>query len=271
MKEVMTEDEWKAHARQAVAQMKNFTAPFVSPISYEKPNDVPRLSGTGSFIEIFSRRFLLTNEHVLIDDKTGDPFPDLAYGLRGTDNVFRMLNGQVSAGYPIDCAIAPITAQVWEASHQAATIPEALITWAHVPVPREILFFRGYAQENSSFHFENLLSGSTSYGTQEMAELPDGLNSRFFFTLHHSPEKAEMIDGDRSLPLPPGFSGSTVWNTRYVECLSADQAWTPAEARVSGIVCRWRTGDTGIVVLRIEYMRSWLLNALNEMSLNNHF
>jgi hypothetical protein len=118
------------------------------------------------------------------------------------------------------------------------------------------------------FHFENLLSGSTSYGTQEMEAIPAGLNERFFLALHHSPEKAEMIGGAGHLPLPPGFSGSAVWNTRYVECLGAGVEWTPAEARVTGIVCRWRTGDTGIVVLRIEHLRSWFLNALNEMHRN---
>ena len=33
----MTEDEWKAQARHVVREMQVFTAPFVSPISYEKP------------------------------------------------------------------------------------------------------------------------------------------------------------------------------------------------------------------------------------------
>ena len=79
-----------------------------------------------------------------------------------------------------------------------------------------------------------------------------------------------MIDGNRHLPLPPGFSGSAVRNTRYVECLASGMQWTPSEARVTGVVYRWRSGDTGIVVLRVEHPRSWLLNALNEMRLNNH-
>lgn len=266
----MTEDEWKNHARQAVVEMQKFTAPFVSPISYECPNDLPRLSGTGSFIQLFGRRFLLTNQHVLVDEKTGQDMPELAHGLCGTDSVFRMIHSSLSAPYPIDSAIVPVPDAIWETMHGAATIPENLITWAHVPVPREILFFRGYAQENSSFHYENLLSGSTSYGTQQLEEVPAGLNDRFFFALHHSPEKAEMIGGANHLPLPPGFSGSTVWNTRYVECLGAGQPWTPAEARVTGVVCRWRSGDTGIIVLRVEHLRSWLLNAINEMFLRNH-
>ena len=83
----MTEDEWKAHARHVVKEMQGFTAPFVSPISYEKPGDVPRLSGTGSFIELFGRKFLLTNEHVILDLGKSVEMPNLAHGLPGTDNV----------------------------------------------------------------------------------------------------------------------------------------------------------------------------------------
>ena len=266
----MTEDEWKEHCRKAVTAMKGFTAPFASAVSYEAPDDLPRLSGTGSILELQGRRFILTNEHVLLDEKTGSERPNLAYGLAGTESVFRMDRGFLSAPFPIDCAICPLPEPVWEMTSTAAAIPERLITWAHVPVAREILFFRGYAQENSHFHFEHLLSGSTSYATQAMEEAPAGLDERLFFALHHTPEKAEILDGVGHLPLPPGFSGSTVWNTRYVECLLAGKPWTPEEARVTGVVCRWRSGDTGIVVLRVEYLRSWLLNAANEMALRGH-
>lgn len=266
----MTEDEWKVHCRKAATAMKDFTAPFASAISYEGADGLPRLSGTGSVIELLGRRFILTNEHVLLDEKTGSDRPSLAYGLAGTESVFRMDRGSLSAPFPIDCAICPLPEPVWEMTSTAAAIPERLITWAHVPVAREILFFRGYAQEDSHFHFEHLLSGATSYATQAMEETPAGLDERFFFALHHTPEKAEMLDGVGHLPLPPGFSGSTVWNTRYVECLLAGKTWTAEEARVTGVVCRWRSGDTGIVVLRVEYLRSWLLNAINEMALRGH-
>lgn len=77
----MTEDEWKEHCRKAVAAMKAFTAPFACAISYEAPGELPRLSGTGSVIELFGRRFILTNEHVLIDEKADLERPNLAYGL----------------------------------------------------------------------------------------------------------------------------------------------------------------------------------------------
>ena len=267
---IMSEDEWKQHARQVVADMQDFTAPFVSAVSYEKPDDEPRLSGSGSFIDLFGHRFLLTNEHVLNDQQTGQPLPNPAFGMHGTDEVFRMLNGSLGAPYPVDCAIIPVSDAVWSRSHMAEAIPEERFNWTHAPTNREILFFRGYAQETSSFHFENLFSAGTSYGTQIMEEEPTGPDRRFFFPLHHSPEKAEMINGQGHLPLPPGFSGSTVWDTRFVECLHSGTKWSPEEARVTGIVCRWRSGDTGIEALKIEHVRSWLLDAFHQMSVKGH-
>lgn len=206
---------------------------------------------------------------MILDPEKNVELPDLGHGLPGTERVFRIVHGSGSAPYLIDCALCPILDVTWSAAHRSSAIPEALITWAHATVPHEILFFRGYAQENSSFHFENLLSGSTSYCTQEMETIPAGLNERFFLALHHSPEKAETVGSAGHLPLPPGFSGSAVWNTRYAECIGEGVEWTPAEARVTGIVCRWHMGDTGIVVLRVEYLRSWFLNALNEMHRNS--
>jgi hypothetical protein len=268
----MTEDDWKGHARHVVAAMRGHTEPFVTPISYEKPvtaeepDNVPRLSGTGSFISLFNRRFLLTNEHVLGDGQQNAWFPNLAHGLPGSNDKHGITRTPLFAPFPIDCAINLVADDVWATNHHAQTISDAQFTWAHAPVAREILFFRGYAQEHSSFHFETLIDRSMSYATQEMADLPAGLNERYFFALHHSPEHAEMLDGSGHLPLPPGFSGSTVWDTRYLACLAANKPWTPAEARVTGVVCRWRSGDTGIVVLRVEHLRSWLLNAFNGMS-----
>ncbi|WP_156405501.1 hypothetical protein [Sphingomonas sp. Root710] len=266
----MTDDEWKRHAHKAVSAMQAFTAPFVSAISYENTNDVPRLAGTGSFVELFGRRFLLTNEHVFYDPLTGQPRSNPAFGAHGTDDVFRMLYERVSVPYPIDCAIVPVPDNIWLRSHQARTIPLEASNVAHVPVAREIMFFRGYAEEASSFHFENLISGATSYGTQVIEEPPAGPDRRFFFPLHHSPEKAEMIDGPGHLPLPPGFSGSTVWDTRYFACLEQGTAWTPEEARVTGIVCRWCTGDMSIEVLKVEHIRSWLLDAFHQMTVHGH-
>lgn len=267
---IISEDEWKKSARQVVKEMQAFTAPFVSAVSYEKPNDEPRLSGSGSFIELFGRRFLLTNEHVLHDQQSDLLLPNLAFGAHGTDEVFRMANGTLDAPYPIDCALIPVPDQIWYRPNKAQAIPEEKFNWAHVPIDREILFFRGYAQENSSFHFENLFNAGTSYGTQIMEEPPVGPDRRFFFPLHHSPEKAEMVNDQGHLPLPPGFSGSTVWDTGFVACLNNGMPWSPEQARVTGIVCRWRSGDTGIEALKIEHIRSWLLDAFHQMSSRGH-
>lgn len=59
---------------------------------------------------------------------------------------------------------------------------------------------------------------------------------------------------------PEGFSGSLVWNTNFVRCLRDNIAWSPEHARVTGIACRWVTGEPGIRVLRVEHIRAFLLD-----------
>jgi hypothetical protein len=55
-----------------------------------------------------------------------------------------------------------------------------------------------------------------------------------------------------------GFSGSIVWNTRYLECKSAGREWTPDQAVVTGLLRRWDTTTKSLLVWRVEHLRAWL-------------
>ena len=57
---------------------------------------------------------------------------------------------------------------------------------------------------------------------------------------------------------PQGFSGSLVWNTRYVERMSAGKDWSPEHAVVSGLLVEWNPCTKTIIALRVEHVRSWL-------------
>ena len=49
--------------------------------------------------------------------------------------------------------------------------------------------------------------------------LPDDprIDGRFHFGIDYRPDLAEQVIGSAAMPLLPGLSGSTVWNTRLVE------------------------------------------------------
>ena len=66
----MDEPKWKAKAADVVLRMREFTKPFVCPISYD--NGQVKLQGTGSFLSLLDKTFLLSNEHVLFREKLKD-------------------------------------------------------------------------------------------------------------------------------------------------------------------------------------------------------
>ncbi len=99
--------------------------------------------------------------------------------------------------------------------------------------------------------------------TAREIELPinERFSSRFHFGINYRPDLAKNVIGTKGLPLPPGLSGSTVWNTRFVVAKMAGRPWTPDLAQVTGVVWGWPTDQGCLVATRAEYVRSFLLEA----------
>jgi len=234
--------------------MRDFTRPFVLPLSYEPDEATVKLAGTGNVIE-FTCRLLLTCQHVIFDNDQGQYRRELALRFFGTEDVYRTPQKFVGGSYPQDIAIARISDELWSASpHQSAPIVSELFAPQHTPVKDELLFFKGFADENSVFAFETLSSGATSYLTREIP----GQTDDDFFMLYHKPEETFILDSPAKFLSPQGFSGALVWDTKYKSCEENDIVWSPELARVTGLVCRWSTGDPGITVLRVEHVLSFI-------------
>lgn len=249
---------------EVTREMRKFTEPFVCPLSHEPNETVVRLRGTGNLIEVHLRRLLLTCEHVVTGSRK------LSFRPHGTDQPLKLDRPFAMAPDPYDVAVARIPCGLWQAvPHQGTPIPRDLFALTHHPVEDELLFFRGFAGENSAFAFEVLASHSTSYTTQEVKDA-DAPDSRYFFYLHHQPEKVTVIDSKNTrFENPSGFSGSLVWDTRYLQCAQQQAAWSPEMARVTGLVLRWTPSDPGIVALRVEQLNSYLLSAVEDMYSND--
>jgi hypothetical protein len=63
----------------------------------------------------------------------------------------------------------------------------------------------------------------------------------------YRPDLAVRVVGDTDLLLPPGLSGSTVWNTRLVESKMAGLEWKPENAVVSGVLWGWASAARGLI------------------------
>ena len=255
----MTQQEWIKICEKVTNEMLEYTKPFVTPLSTETDRDV-RLVGTGSYVLLKPHRILLTCEHVA----SGQP---MNYRFRGSEDVFKY-NGQWTADkHPIDTAFACISNDAWEAcSHQAHPIPFERFAQKHALAdPAEILFFRGFGGGNARFAFGVHQTNGTGYSSQEKHNSGDNQ----IFEIFWEPENTKLTgqtspETEREIKfnVAGGFSGSLVWNTRYLEISKKKQKWTPEHAVVTGILRRWDQDTKTLLAWRVEHLRHWIANQL---------
>lgn len=255
-----TEEERAAWARacnDVAEQMKAHTRPFIVPLSLESAEEV-RHVGTGSLIEAGGQTLLITCRHVAVEG-------ELNYSFAGTDEVFR--GPELTASPSIDAAAGRLLSSDWTASsHSAQLVHWERIAEAHeASVREELFFFHGFAGENSHYGFSTLVSSASGYVTQQAADaVPDDR----IFELLWEPEKTTMVaatteEARKTMRFSNagGFSGSLVWNTRYMDARQRKQVWSPDDTVVCGLLIRWDTGTKTLLVTRIEHVRAWLQSA----------
>jgi hypothetical protein len=251
----MTDDQWNAAKHRVTDEMRSFTRPFVSPLTVETPETV-RLKGSGSYVLWAEERLLLTCEHVVREQP-------IHYRFNGSDAVYEHPVPWTVDRHPFDVAFARITDGQWRATeHQAESVPVAKFAEHHsISQPAELLFFRGYAGENAAYGFGIHQANGTGYCSQEVAEAGDDQIVELFW----DPQKGQITSGTSAeaasamlFDNPEGFSGSLVWNTRYLEMTATGQAWSPGDALVTGLLRRWDPKTETLLVWRVEHLSGWL-------------
>ena len=260
---LFTEAEWNAAMPGVVANMTEYLRPYRTAI-YEHRDTYGEGWGSGSFLRLGSTVFILTNEHVSrvrAQDKV------LTYQFDGQDDIRRVVGNHVEYPAPLDLALLPVDMHAWaDPSNASKAIEIDQIAIAHVPVLTELLTFTGFAGCNVTFHFNTLCAKGTCYTAHEI-ELPqdERFSARFHFGMNYRPDLASSVIGNESLPIPPGLSGSTVWNTGFVQAKMAGIPWTPELAKVTGVIWGWPSGHACLVATRAEYLRSFLLEAASQI------
>lgn len=251
----MTPQQWKVICDRVADAMLAHTRPFVTPLGTETERDV-RLVGTGSYISRERRCILLTCEHVAI-------VQPMHHRFYGSDDVFAHPGPWTVEKHPFDTAFAPISDPAWAAcSHQARVVPYERFALRHALDDRaEIMFFRGFSGDNARYAFGIHQTNGTGYATQEKENSGDDQ----IFELFWEPEKMELTSqtsleaaNDMRFEDAGGFSGSLVWNTRYVEVTRQGDTWTPEDAVVTGLLQRWDKDTRTLLAWRVEHLRAWL-------------
>jgi hypothetical protein len=257
---VFTKEEWEAAVPAVVTGMKSWLGAYRTPV-FKDHGDHGEGWGSGSFLRVGERRFVLTNEHVATIRCQKH---SLIYQFLNNDDLHRIVGNHVEYPWPLDLALLPVSDAAWTAKpHGSRAIDIDQIALAHDPVPGELLTFTGFSGEATGFHFNTLHTEGTCYTAREV-DPPDDprFNRRFHFGLDYQPELAVKLEGSRGLPLPPGLSGSTVWNTRFVAAKMTGKTWSPEMAQVTGVVWGWPSSASCLVVTRSEYVRSFLLGVV---------
>jgi hypothetical protein len=247
---------WVATQDRVSDAMRVHTRPFATALFIDTPT-VAKYEGSATFVSLYDERIILTCEHCT-------RVQPLAFTLSGKPKkAFPHPGPWVANGHPVDMAFADMTHTLWKSvQHKAASIPYSRFAKAHrLAVPEEILFFRGYAGENANYGFGTWEAKATGYCSQQVKRSLDGQGFDIFWdpamatiTSGTSPHAKKTMKFDNA----KGFSGSLVWNTRYLEVTNAGGRWRPEDAVVTGLVRRWDTANKAIICYRVERMRAWL-------------
>jgi hypothetical protein len=255
---LFTEDEWNQSIPQVVKDMTDFLRQYRAPV-FEDFGDHGTGWGSGAYLELAGKVFILTNEHVACARNAGRK---LGYQFDQQEDILHVVGDHVALPPPFDLALLPVDELKWrDQSNGSSAIQIDQIALAHSPVQTEILTFSGFAGGNVGFHFGTLASMATCYTSREIVLPEDSrFSSRYHFGLDYRPDLATDVIGKEGLPLPPGLSGSIVWNTGFVEAKMQSVQWTPQLARVTGVVWGWPSENACLVATRAEYLRSFLLS-----------
>jgi hypothetical protein len=256
-----TLDEFDQLAFKVTNQMREYTFPYIASISREAGPNVGEHLGSGLYLAIRQETYLLTNEHVAREINRNS----LAHQLIDGENATRISNPIQVACEPYDLAVTLVDHGVWaHAKNRHLGLAVERLATKHDPVDMDFLFLMGYSGERSHFSpgFQTLITIGTPLLTQESKGPPEGLGE-MFFALPYSPTLSKSIDPKgKGLPIPYGFSGAPVWNTNFRRCMLENRRWTPDESDITGIAFCWIGATAHLVVLRVEYVREFLLYAL---------
>jgi hypothetical protein len=200
---LFSKEEWEAAMPKLTADMTAYLKQYRTPVFIDR-GDHGEPWGSGSFVEVGNRRFVLTNEHVARARRNGE---QLGVRLDEQDQLVRIAGDHSELPWPWDLALLPVADSAWSTlSHSSSAIRIDQIATAHTPVPTEVFAFAGYAGERTTFVFGTMQFGATTSLAREVEVEPhDEIDSRFHLGLAYLPDRATTVLGDRDLPKPVDF------------------------------------------------------------------
>src|ERR1700722_15612683 len=152
---VFTEAEWDAAMPKVVMDMTEYLKQYRTPI-FRDCGDHGIGHGSGSYLRLGDRTFVLTNEHVRAARESGER---PVYQFANSDDLRAVGGDHPKFGDPLDLALLPVDAASWKSDGCGSRAIEcSQIAWAHSPYPTEIMTFVGFPGDDVGFFFNTITS-----------------------------------------------------------------------------------------------------------------
>ncbi len=267
----ITAENWPDLVRRVHTATAAHVRPYTASISRSVDDESGAAHGSGLYLDIKGRPFLLTCEHVVRRGYEGGG--RIAHLPRAGGNYHAFPNPWFSECDPVDLAVTAIDATNWSGGDRRA-LPVSRVAKSYEIAPNELLILSGYpakAAYFSRFTGEPVLDSPLVPYTARVAALPEGVDSARYFGLQYEMEKAEAADGGKGrLPPAPGFSGSPIWDAGFVAG-GCREDWTPEAARVIGVAVRWNEGESFVLAVKAQHVRTFLLENVRRIVANEHW
>ena len=244
-----TTEYWQAHCLNINKEMADHVQRYITPISLEIDSDGGELIGTGNYIRLGNAVYILTNEHVARAMSAGS----LAHLPVPQENFHRMVNPFMALEYPNDIALSRLD-RLGHDVFSRAVIQKDQIAHEWVSARESLYFVMGFPGSKSymSVMANTLFTPAVPFLTQEAPLLPSDISLGEFALHYPEYERLKKTNGrEESLPNPSGMSGSLVWHIGN----SLSRYWSPADARVVGLLYGWDPKHEIIRGIKIESIR----------------
>lgn len=258
----MSQEQTRALFEEVQHRMAAHVVPSLTEVYFPGSPGEPFENGTGAFVAVDEAKLLVSNDHVIRN-------AGLVHSFQGSDRFFAAAQRRYGVEYPVDVGAAQIDPQVWAGDGGGAqAIAFARFAERHETVPYEILWMGGFPGARVKQLHEVKFAVCEATPTQEYlfhegTGAHESFDPHFHFAVYYSPGNAIRIESAPSSPgrsVPPGLSGTLVWNTRRLERHYAGAPWTPDLAVVTGIVWGW-PGANYLIATRVQHFRQFLLQA----------
>lgn len=266
----MSTEAGKVDAKTAgdiVSNMKTYTKPMVAVIYGVINENEGETVGTGTFIKINGKIYILTALHVLKKARNNAPYKGPAYSclLRDANlesgEPVHQIAGAVETVENFDLALTEIDPSTVSSDQ----IPElsTMLAPSQNLSPEELVFVHGCPGKRNRFSPLAGANGGIIGETVSLLRQTAQSNDNDFQPDHYIAIDYRMtgniaLDGPAAgkpieLPLAFGFSGSSLWRVNWSE-----KDWSPSRSRLIGLLPLWHPRDQQIWAVRSEIIFAFL-------------